>query len=148
MTQKREHGRSLERLLLLVVLVAAATGSGACDLTGPRTPVGNYTLTTIDGKTVPVAVVADVDYKFEVLSGMLSLGADGSFSAVTQTRETVQSHASVFNDTLGGTWTRDHSILTLTASDSVVTTGDWNSGRITLALTDGSSRTSYVYARQ
>lgn len=148
MTQKREHWRSLRKQLLLVGLATAAIASAACDLTSPKTPVGNYTLTTVDGKAVPLALVADVDYKFEVLSGMLSLGADGSFSAVTQTRETVQSHASVFNDTLGGTWTRDHSILTLTASDSVVTTGDWNSGRITLALTDGTSRTAYVYARQ
>jgi hypothetical protein len=144
----REHWRSLQKLPLLVVLAATVITSAACDLTGPKTPVGNYILASIDGKTVPVALAAEVDYKFEVLSGMLSLAADGNFTSVTQMRETVQNHASVFVDTIGGTWTRDHSVLTLTASDSLVTTGSWNGGRVTLAVVDGSSTTAYAYARQ
>ncbi len=124
-----------------------AIAPAACD-SGPKTPVGNYTLATVDGKSTPFSVASGVDYQLEIISGALELSAANTFRWVTGVRETVQSYASVYMDTVDGTWTQDGGALRLIAAvDSSTVAATWRRASVTLVLVDGTETMTLVYAK-
>jgi hypothetical protein len=132
----------------------AAIGLTACggDASGPNvsnTPVGSYTISTVNGKALPAAIFSETDYKLEVTSGSLVLTTDGKYSTVTTTRQTVPDNVSIFVDSTGGTWVLSGSQVQFTdAQDSSKVSAAWGNGQLTFSETDGGVTTTLVYAKK
>ncbi len=78
--------RKLAALTLLVAL-------GACADHAPTEPLlaeaaGTYTLRSIDGSPLPFAYLETAEWKDEVMSGYVTLGANGRFRDETLYRRT------------------------------------------------------------
>jgi len=95
--------RSLAYAATLAALAAAAAcgGDSPSAPATPKTPDGSYTITTVNGKSLPVAIFADTNYTYEVMSGTLVLTTDGKYSVVTKFRQTVPGNVSIFPDSTG-----------------------------------------------
>jgi hypothetical protein len=142
------RGRSLGAAVLAALAVATACGG---DATGPnaKTPEGTYAISTVNGKTPPVAVFNEPDYILEVTSGSLVLTHDGKYSAVLTTRQTVPDNTSIFVDSTAGTWVLSGSEVQFTdASDGAKETATWGNGQLTVSETDGKVTTTLVYTRK
>src|SRR4051812_13311709 len=112
----------LAALVLVLVSPAALRASGSAssaapavtDNPVPSTPSGPYTLTTADGKGLPVAVFAEGSYTYEVTNGSLALANDGKYKVVTTVRQTLPGSVSTFVDSTGGTWVKPGTSIQLT----------------------------------
>lgn len=112
----------------------------------PTTPMGSYTIQTVNGKTLPVAVAADGSYSYEVTVGTLALGADGTYSVVTTYRQTLPQSVETFVDSTGGVWTQSGSAIQLTnALDGSKDAAVWDKGLLTFAETNGTTTNTFVY---
>lgn len=141
-------GHSLGVAAVVGLAFAAACGG---DATGPNanTPEGTYAISTVNGKTPPVAIFNEPDYILEVTSGSLVLTHDGKYSAVLTTRQTVPDNTSTFVDSTSGTWLLSGSAVEFTdGSDGAKETATWGNGQLTLAETDGKVTTTLVYTRK
>ena len=139
----------------LIVALASLTALGACGsdsttgpsgTTNPTTPVGSYTISTVNGKGLPVALFAEATYTYEVTAGTLALTTDGKYSVVTTFRQTLPGSVSTFVDSTGGTWVRNGSTINLTNSqDGSLDTATWDKGLLTFIEVDGKTTTTFVY---
>ena len=133
----------------LVATVLAACGSDSPSGPGTATsPEGNYTISTINGKAVPMAIFSDTGgYKLEVLAGTLGIQSGGKYSVVTSYRQTIAGIVSTYSDSSGGSWLLTGTTVAFTdGSDNSKVQGAWsNSGTLTLQLSD-SPPVSIVYA--
>ena len=87
----------------LVATVLAACGSDSPSGPGTATsPEGNYTISTINGKAVPMAIFSDTGgYKLEVLAGTLGMQSGGKYSVITSYRQTIAGIVSTYSDSSG-----------------------------------------------
>lgn len=135
--------------LALVVTTAcgsdSATGPGGAN--DPPTPLGAYSITTVNGKALPVAVFNEPSYLYEVMSGTMSLTADGKYVAVTSFRQTVPNNVSIYKDSTFGTWTRTGAQISLKNAQDTTANSQavWVDKQLTFAMTDGSVTLTYVY---
>ena len=150
------------RRSLLVASCATAALLAACggseSPSGPGTtpppaasPAGSYTIQTVNGKSLPVALFADGSYTYEVTTGSLTLGSDGKYSVVTSYRQTVPGNVEVFVDSTGGTWTLSGGTVQFTNSqDNSTDSAAWANGLLTFAELDATTKvtTMYVYAKK
>jgi hypothetical protein len=114
----RATGHGWLALVAVLILTMATTVCGK-DATGPDdtpTPVGTWTLVSIDGEPLPARypflfpiTFADV----EALSGQLSISADGACSCSLTMRWTVGENVTTGVDASACTWTRDNNAMTL-----------------------------------
>jgi len=129
------------------LLAAAVTGCG--DSTGPSeptTPVGSYTIATVNGKALPASVFADGPINYEVMSGKLSLTSDGKYSAVTTFRQTVPGDVSTYVDSIGGTWVLSGTtVQMINTSDASTGSATWANRQLTIVVVDGKVTTTFVY---
>jgi hypothetical protein len=138
-----------------VLAFASLAALGACgsdSTTGPgtdpipTTPVGSYTITSVNGKGLPVALFAEASYTYEVTNGTIALTNDGKYSVVTTFRQTLPGSTSAFVDSTGGTWVRTGSNIQLTnTQDGSLDTATWDKGILTFVEVDGKVTTTYVY---
>ena len=143
------------RTLACAAALAAVTLS-ACSSdspTGPgsssSTPVGNYTITTVNGKSLPVALAADGNYLYEVTVGTLSITSDGKYSVVTTFRQTIPGNVQLFVDSTGGSWVLNGTTINLTnGQDGSADQATWANKQLTFAESDGTTTTTYVYSRK
>jgi hypothetical protein len=140
------------RLLAVVAAFAAAAACGGDSPSGPaapKTPDGSYTISTVNGKGLPVAIFSDTNYTYEVTSGSLALTTDGKFSIVTTFRQTIPLNVSVFVDSTGGTWVLSGTSITFTnGSDGSTDTAVWGNGQLTFSEPNGKNTDIYIYARK
>ena len=143
------------RSLALVATFAALASAGACagdspsGPATPKTPDGSYSIATVNGKGLPVAIFADTNYTYEVMSGSLTLTTDGKYSIVTTFRQTIPDNVSTFVDSTGGTWVLSGTSVQLTnGQDGSPDTATWANGQLTFTETDGKTTTIFVYARK
>jgi hypothetical protein len=109
-------GRTLSgRLLPLLALAAALSLAGCGDGTAPEESiVGVYTLQTINGNLLPwIAFQDEIDHT-EVLSGSITLEADGTFTDQTSYVFTIDGAAHQGQDLYTGTYTKTVAGATLT----------------------------------
>jgi len=124
----------------LVATVLAACGSDSPS--GPSTatsPEGNYTISTINGKAVPMAVFSDTGgYKLEILTGSLGLQSGGKYSVTTSYRQTIAGIVSTYSDSSGGNWLQTGTTVTFTdGADASKIQATWsNAGTLTLQISD------------
>ena len=143
--------RSLAYVATFAVLTAAAAcgGDSPSAPATPKTPDGSYTISTVNGKSLPVAIFADTNYTYEVMSGSLVLTTDGKYSVVTKFRQTIPGNVSIFPDSTGGTWVLSGTSITFTNNDDKSTdTAAWANGQLTFTEVDGKPTTTYVYAKK
>jgi hypothetical protein len=131
----------------------AACGSDS-GTTGPgptsTSPVGNYALSTLNGKNLPVALYPpDPNFLWEVTAGTVALRSDGKYSVVTTSRQTIPGNVETFVDSLIGTWVLAGTTITLTDSQDG-STGQitWASNQLMFAIKDGSVTNTYVYTKK
>lgn len=131
---------------------AAIVGIVACsDSSGPnvqKSPEGNYTIATVNGKAVPAPLFSDTGgYTLEITSGSLSLTSDGKYSSVMGFRQTLPGSVSTYSDSTGGTWVRNGGNVQFTeTSTGFVASAVWTNGHITVTdSTTGTAPISLVY---
>jgi hypothetical protein len=158
-TMQNNAGKTFGRARMLAIgfgltmAIAACSGDkGPVDPTSPDTPVGSYSISTVNGKALPVAlfdVQQPAPYKWEVMSGALNLTADGKFSSVVRYRQTITNNVSNFVDTTFGTWTRaaDQVNLTNGQDPTEKVTGTWAGLQLTFIATDSMGTTTTVYKK-
>ena len=132
----------------LATLAACGSDSpgGPSEPAVPTTPVGSYTITTVNGKSLPVALFAEATYTYEVTNGTLALTNDGKYSVVTTFRQTLPGSVSTFVDSTGGTWVRVGSTINLTnGQDGSLDSATWDKGILTFVEVDGKVTTTFVY---
>jgi len=141
--------------VLAFASLAALAACGSDSSTGPSgpavptTPVGSYTITTINGKGLPVALFAEASYTYEVTNGTLALTSGGKYSVVTTFRQTLPGSVSTFVDSTGGTWVQTGTNIQLTnGQDGSLDTATWDKGILTFVEVDGKVTTTYVYGRK
>jgi hypothetical protein len=139
----------------LTLALAALIGVGACgsDSTSgpavPTTPIGSYTITTVNGKGLPVALFADASYTYEVTNGTLALTSDGKYSVVTTFRQTLPGNVSMFVDSTGGTWVQTGANIQLkNGQDGTLDTATWDKGILTFVEVDAKVTTTYIYTQK
>jgi hypothetical protein len=143
--------RRLTRGTALVLTVVAAAMAAACgdSATAPNSPIGIYTLASVNDDNVPSLMFEDDSYKLEIARGTLEVDADVSYVAAIVGLETVDVNVSVYVDSLRGTWTEtDAGTMNFTVVDDNSTfTGAWQGNRITILLASGQSSRSMVFQR-
>lgn len=148
------HARSLAQITGLSILfaLAACSSDGATSPTqSSNTPVpyGNYTISTVNGKALPVALAQDGAYSYEVTNGTLALTQDGRFSIVTTYRQTITDNVSTFVDSTGGNWSISGNTVTLTNSaDGTTDTATWETTQLTFVETVNKVTTTSVYTKK
>jgi hypothetical protein len=143
--------RSLAFVAAFTALMAAAAcgGDSPSAPATPKKPDGSYNIATVNGHALPVAIFADTNYTYEVMSGSLVLTTDGKYSIMTKFRQTVPGNVSIFPDSTGGTWVLSGTSITFTNSDDKSTdTATWANNQLTFTETDGKATTTYVYSRK
>jgi hypothetical protein len=145
-------------MLAYSLAIAAIAGVSACggdSTTDPATPppastpVGSYSIATVNGKSLPVATAQSGDYKWEITAGSMALTADGKYSVVTTERQTIPNNVETFVDSTGGSWVQSGTTITLTnGDDGSIWTGTWAGLQLTFATTDGTVTTTFVYSKK
>jgi hypothetical protein len=141
------------------VLAITACGKGDSP-TGPggapATPVGAYTLLTIDAKELPFTMYSDTGYTLEIQSGSLSVTSTagtttgGKWVAKVIQRETVAGFVSTYNDSTFGTWTLPAGATTAVftnAESNTASSVTWTSADATVTDVDGTTTHRSVYKR-
>lgn len=156
LTIGRAHSlaRALSRVVWVgsaVALVAAAACGGDSPSgpgSGDQSPVGSYTIATVNAKPLPFAMFSDTNYLYEVTSGSLALTADGKYQSVMHFRQTIPGDVSLFVDSTAGSWVASGATITLTdGADSTVDSATFGAGKLTFTESNGVATNVYVYAR-
>ena len=113
----------------------AACGSDSTGPSGQKSPNGSYTISTINAAPLPVAIFSDTGgFKLEVTSGTITLAAGGTYSIITNYRETLPGVLDTYTDSTGGTWAMTAGTTTIVFTNSADTTQDqatWTNGTLT-----------------
>lgn len=121
---------------LLYALALSLAVAACSDSFGPEPITGTYTLRTVNGMPLPYLAASEtiggVTSKFEVTLGNAVLNADNSFTASITLRQTVGSTVTTTPTITVGTYTVSGSVLTLRASDGVLTPATLAGGTITV----------------
>jgi len=141
-----------------VALCAALAWIAACgsDTTGPgnappppSSPVGSYTISTVNGKSLPVAIYSEVNYTYEVTTGNIGLTNDGKYSLVTTYRQTIPGNVETFVDSTGGTWLLSGTTISLTdGQDGSTGQITWATNQLSFAIVDGKVTNTFVYTKK
>lgn len=144
-----------------VCAVLAVTGTAGCSksegTTGPvvipppATPVGTYTLSTIDAKIMPYTMYTDpAGYTLEIASGTLSVTAAGKWVSKIVSKETVLGNVSTYSDSTFGTWTLSTGTAAgvfLNTETGVNSTVAWTAADITVNDVDGAVTHKVLYKK-
>lgn len=120
MSSVRMIGRRLALLGLLAMTMAMAGcgGDDGGDSSGPTNIAGTYILRTYNNGALPATVFEQPGYKIEILSGRITLNANGTYSEAASIRQTINGTAQAPEPHDGnGTWTRSGNRITLNDSD-------------------------------
>lgn len=132
-----------------VVLIAACGGDAT---TGPSSnassPVGSYTMSTVNGKTPPTSIFSDGTFSYDITGGTMKVTTDGKFVVVTNYRQTLPGSVENFVDSIGGTWTQTGSSLQLSDSDGSTATATFDSSTLTLTASDAGVTLTVVYGNK
>lgn len=103
------------RRLLVTALFASVLAVTACgdSLTGTSGPEGTWYLQSINGASPPVTIVNTTDYRLEVLSGVLDLESNGTYTNSFTYRETENGVPATVQETEFGTYFQSGSTIVL-----------------------------------
>lgn len=128
--------------------MAAIAACGGDSATGPKSAVGMWALTTVNGKALPFRMFADTGFSLDITQSTIDLKADGSFLSTLRSEERVENHLSVYADSGSGKWVLSGSTLTFTAPDSSKQSAAFDGSSITLADSSTVVPLTLVYSRR
>jgi hypothetical protein len=133
------------RRVLLACAAIALLGCGGDDSTGPPADVeGMWNLQTVNGVALPFTYdVEPPSYTAEVVSDMVQVNADGTYTETSHIRETDAGTVTEHDQTGGGTWTVRGNSIDLTDETGLTVTGRVNGN--TMSIDAG---LDLVYSRQ
>lgn len=137
----------MRRLLAALALTAFVAACG--DSTSPKkSPVGTWSLSTLDGAAPPLVVASSSDSTLYLTGSTLTIEQSGSFTESIGLRLTWQSGDSTFQQVDAGKWTMSGTTITFnvigaTPSDNFSYTGSFQDSTI---VEPGSN--VWVYRRQ
>ena len=101
--------------------------------------LGNYTLTSIGGKSLPYTMYSDTGYSVVVTGGTLSLATSRHFDIATSSTETFAGSSTLYVDRTSGNWTTTNgsSSVTLTPVVGAVLPAVWSGTKLTVTQPDG-----------
>jgi hypothetical protein len=141
------RARTLVRLGAVAAIVVGVACAG--DSSGPKTPDGNYSISTINGKPLPATLVSDGAFSVAVSNGSLALTGDGKYTAVITQVWTVPGDVSTYVDTTKGTWVLNGASVDFTdGADGTKQSATWSGSQLTMNIVEGSVTTSLVYTRK
>jgi hypothetical protein len=127
------------------------TGPGGTPVAPPpATPVGSYTLQTIDAKAMPYTMYAEPDYTLQVASGTIAITTNGKWVSKFVTTETVAGNVSTYSDSTYGTWTVATGTTVavfINSETSVTSNGSWTAIDVTVNDVDGATIRKIVYKK-
>ena len=125
--------------VVAIALCTACSGGGATAPAAPTTPDGNYTLTSIGGKSLPYTMYSDTGYSVVVTGGTLSLATSRHFDIATSSTETFAGSSTLYVDRTSGNWTTTNgsSSVTLTPVVGAVLPAVWSGTKLTVTQPDG-----------
>lgn len=135
---------------VLAITAACGKSDGPTGPSVPATPVGTYSLSTIDAKAMPYTMYADTGYTLVIQSGTLSVTAGGRWVSKIVQVETVAGFPSTYSDSTFGTWSQPvgtTSAVFTNTETKVTSTVSWTSGDITVNDVDGSTTRRVLYKR-
>ena len=119
-------------LLATLGLALGGCSGGLTDTT--ELPAGVYALQTANGQQLPLVIdFIDSANQLELLSGSVSIVADGNFVDATTFRVTEAGAVSEVTEVASGQWSQNRSTITLTPIDG--------SGAYTMTLSGGTRLT-------
>ena len=125
------------RRQIAVLVAGLALTSAACggDSSGPTSIAGTYTLRTVNNSSLPFITSQDETFKAEILSWVVTVNDNGTYSYVFQGRSTDNGVATVNTIVANGTYTVSGSTVELfdPADDSTLT-GTLNGNSITFVV--------------
>jgi hypothetical protein len=142
--------RGASRLMHWIGLPAALLFAAACSESPsePTSPIGQYTLQSVDGKGLPTTLFQDEGYMLQLTGGTLEVEADQTYVAAITTLEMVDINVSEYVDSLRGTWTQDNAgLMQFSVVPQGGFTGSWIGRQITALVTDGQTSMSLVFER-
>ena len=130
--------RSLCSLALALAALTACGGDGGTD---PKVALaGAYSLSTVDGQTVPYTLYQDTDLKVEVVRGTFTIAENGAYTENVTLRFTDASGVDEAPAICSGTYTKSGNSLTLTENETASCGGSWDAtwdGRNTITVNYG-----------
>lgn len=137
-------------LLSVAISITACKGETPTGPAAPPTPVGFYTLSTIDGKPMPYRMYADTGFTIDISSGTLLITVAGQWVSKIVSKETVMGTVSTYTDSTYGTWTQPVGstiVVFLNAETRVTTNGTWTVADATVYEIDGARTHKMLYKR-
>jgi hypothetical protein len=120
-------------MLIGLALTLASCGQNEVADPGPSTIVGSYSLTTVDGHDLPFTVLDLGGYRTQLVSGMLALRSDGSYSLAIDRRTIDGGRVTTATDGDAGRWTLAGDSLALASTQGgIPRTGSVAGDAITL----------------
>jgi hypothetical protein len=133
--------------LLSAVLLAGLIACGGDSPTEPTQAslAGTWSLTTINGSPLPYTIALVGTDKVEVVSDVLNVSSNGTFTQLTSVRTTSNGQATTDNESDSGTYTISGTAVTFHfQSDGSTGTATWSGNTMTVA----ESGLSGVYKKQ
>lgn len=103
-------------LLGIAFTLAACGHDGVGPSPTPSTVPGTYTLTTVDGQVLPFTALDLGAYQAKLVSGTLSLSADGTYSFQFGIRIEDSGNVRTAADSDGGLWNVNDNAMTLAST--------------------------------
>lgn len=133
------------RRLLSLALALAIVGCGSDSSSEPTNAsvAGTWSLVSVNGAALPFILSASP--KIELLSSVVTVASNGTFTSSTQTRTTIGTQATTSTSTQSGTYTLSGSAVAIRSTDgSTVQAGSVSGNTLTLAQTG----LVFVYQKQ
>ncbi len=130
-------------------LTIAACGGGDSSTGVLSTPAGSYALATVNGQPLPQLVAHTASGDMEVVSAILVLRDDHSYSSAYRYRA-VASPSTTFDQAASGSWTVIGNTVTYSpagSSPTSVTTMRWQEPTLTLVDANGSIPATLVFRK-
>lgn len=128
----------MSRLVSFAAVIALLAACGGDPSAPTASPVGTYTLSTINGARAPQLIAQSGERRVELLDGVLLFRADGRFTFAGHVRSTQGAQSAVVEQATDGAWElRGRTIAIAPTDPSIVGVGtvQWD-GASTITLDD------------
>ena len=123
----------MRRLLPLVALaVAVACGSDSTTQPTIASVAGTWNLQSVNGSPLPFTLTQTGSDRLELLSGVVTANANGTYTEVAQFRTTVNGQSSTSTESDAGTFTLNGTAVSLTGTQTGNINGALSGNTLTL----------------
>lgn len=123
----------MRRLLPLVALaVAVACGSDSTTQPTVASVAGTWNLQSVNGSPLPFTLTQTGSDRLELLSGVVTANANGTYTEVAQFRTTVNGQSSTSTESDAGTFTLNGTAVSLTGTQTGNINGALSGNTLTL----------------